>query len=183
MTLVLMFMLGMSEEAWSASKSRVVRNCAGNSTGTIRLIEPAPGQRVADDAIAVEVRGRCRGGLPFSIGIDGGYDLSSNGSLVPRPDFKPGCASCWPQLRIPRGARRFRHPLPVAPGIHTLTLKPVTPGTDLPTFRPLRVRFEVVPQQLPDSGNEWDLLVAGAVVLLTAGGAALPEAARRPRER
>jgi hypothetical protein len=180
-TLVLVFILGLSGDASSAPKSRVVRNCGGNSTGAIRLIEPAAGRRVADDAVTVEVRGRCRGGLPFSIGIDGvGYDLNSSGTLVPRPDFNPGCASCWPQLRLPRGAKRFSHPLPIDPGVHTMTLKPGIRGSDLPTFRPLRVRFDVVAGEVSSVGNEMDLLVAGAVVLLAAGGTVLANPARGP---
>lgn len=183
------FVVVVGAPAARAQDSHSITNCALDRNGEITLLSPQE-TAAPQGLISVQLRGRCLGGIPMSVGVDGvRYRLSARGKLVAAPHFNPGCRSCWPQLGVigspaARLGRKppvgeFKHDLALPAGRHTMVIRPGIQGTDLPQWRPFRASFTVGGGQLATTGATLAWIIVGAVLVLT--GSSLLALARAKR--
>ncbi len=171
-----------------AHEQHEIANCARGRSGHVTLISPTEGQLFSSGSVLVRLEGRCLGGIPMNVGVDGvGYRLTKSGLLVREPVYNPGCRDCWPQMGLVSSAQgrvgktstvgQFSHRLLLSPGRHLVVIRPGIEGTDLPSWRPFRVHVTVAGSRLSRTGigSTW-LAVASALIIV---GASLLVAARR----
>jgi hypothetical protein len=129
-------------------------------------VSPTSGKNYGSP-VPFEFHSTCSGGVPFTVFIDGvGYGQRGK-TLVPRPNYNPGCDNCSPQL----GGEDIRLNVRLEAGEHRIEVAPGYQGTDLPEWDSFSATFSVGSGSLPSTGSNvpgWPLgiwlIAAGLVV-------------------